>query len=350
MHGIDYAERERREVRNGVATSVVVHVLAFVLLGWWLGADAAMAAMLKELRAAAAAQKKEEPQVSMIHPEQILQPAPPPPELRPKLGMKAVIASSAAAPEAAPAGKADFQSDRSTRAASRLAADPDSMNAMPTLRGGAAGAATVVTQSAGQAGPKPTSQPVLAQLTPREPSALPEMKAAKPLAQMIEDLERAGTTGKAEAKLPFEVKKPLTGKEQPPEMKAPDEGFIPMSRSSSVKGSITERGPDAVNAEATPLGRYAAKQNAILAGKWEAATKRKKLPPSRVTLHFFINAAGRVEEPEVLAKQGPEPQLAEVVDLALGTALGVIFEQPAPDLLSGYADGRLPMNYDFTLD
>jgi hypothetical protein len=197
---------------------------------------------------------------------------------------------------------------------------------------------------------------MVAQLTPQEPSALPEMKSAptnpssKPLAQMIEDLERAGNA-QPQSKLPFEVKKPLTGNESPtPEMKAPDEGFIPMSRSSSVKGSITERGADAVNAEATPLGRYAARQNLTLARKWETATKQKKLPPSRVTLHFFINADGRVEEPEVLAKQGPAAQLAEVVDLALGTAVELIFERPTPDLLTGYADGRLPMNYDFTLD
>jgi hypothetical protein len=310
--------------------------------------------MMKELRAAAA-RKKEEPKVSMIHPEQIQPVTPPPAELRPKLGMKAVIASNLSAPEAVPAGKADFQSDRSTRAASRLAADPDSMNAMPTLRGGSAGAATVVTQEAGQAGQQP-AQPMVAQLTPQEPSALPEMKSAptnpssKPLAQMIEDLERAGNA-QPQSKLPFEVKKPLTGNESPtPEMKAPDEGFIPMSRSSSVKGSITERGADAVNAEATPLGRYAARQNLTLARKWETATKQKKLPPSRVTLHFFINADGRVEEPEVLAKQGPAAQLAEVVDLALGTAVELIFERPTPDLLTGYADGRLPMNYDFTLD
>jgi hypothetical protein len=345
MLGADQVQRDRQEVRNGVLTSVVIHVIALFLLGWWLGADAAMAAMLRELRVAAA-RRKEEPKVSMIYPMQVMLEKPQ--ELRPTLGMKPIVASNVRAPESAKPVRADFQSDRNTKAASTLAAAPDGLEAVPTSRG-TGSSPMVFTQSEAS---NPDAQPTVSQLSPREPSALPvmqEKQKAPGVAEMIEDLERASTAKQmvSDSTLPFEVKKPQqAAPDGAPAMTTADAGFTPMSRAGEVKGTVTERGADSVNAEASPAGVYGAAQNQILARSWTRATLGKQLPPSRVTLHFFINAMGKVEEPEVLAKHGPDA----LVDLALETALGAQFEKPSPQVLAVYADARVPMNYEFTLD
>jgi hypothetical protein len=336
------AERERKEVRTGVITSLVIHVLAFLVLGWWLGVDAAMAAVVREMQAAAQA-KKEEPAVTMLFPDQILITPP-----QAQLSLKKFVSTLGnTAAKAAPA-RADFQSDKATVASSKLAAAPDGKEAMPTMAGIQA-PNMILTQSQGRMGEEPATSP--SPLKPTEPDAPPSNNGVepKPTSQMIEDLERAGSPTIA-AKLPFEVKRALGATEAlKPSMRAPEDGFVPATSTVMSKGTAPKGTEDAVNAEATTVGAYMTGVDTALRKRWLAlvAARTKSIAGCTVSITFFINREGKVELPHFSAKEGPAAELINMSDLVLEAVLSTPFPPLPREILPALPNERLPAKFDF---
>jgi hypothetical protein len=343
----DTVERERREVRNGVVTSLGVHVLLFLLLGWWLGLDAAMLAVAREMKAAALLQR-EEPKVTMIFPEQIMAA---PPQLRPKLSMKRFVATQGnSAAEQKPA-RADFQSDRNTVASSKKGPAPDGKEAMPTMDGRDSGN-LMLTNSDTRMGAQPAA--TLAQLQPSLPDAPPSAAPAarpKAAAELIEDLERSA--GGDTTKLPFQIKKAVpadTAMDVAPSMRAPEEGFVPITRSTASKGSVAASAEDAVNAEMTATGAYMNRASTSLQQRWEAllqAKNTKSIAGCTVSITFFINREGKVEQPTILSKEGPSAELVNMIDLVLEAVLSTEFSPLPRDSLPALPGERMPAKFDF---
>jgi hypothetical protein len=338
----DPAERERKEVRTGVITSLVIHVLAFLVLGWWLGVDAAMAAVVREMQAAAQA-KKEEPAVTMLFPDQILITPP-----QAQLSLKKFVSTLGnTAAKAAPA-RADFQSDKATVASSKLATAPDGKEAMPTMAGIQA-PNMMLTQSQGRLGEEPATTP--SPRKPIEPDAPPTnpVPAPKPTSQMIEDLERAGSTAIA-AKLPFEVKRALGATEAlKPSMRAPEDGFVPATTTVMSKGTAPQGAENAVNAEATTVGGYMNGIDTGLRKRWLAllATRTKSIAGCTVTVTFWINREGKVEQPNFTAQEGPAAELANMKDLVLEAVLSTPFPPLPREILPAFPNERMPAKFDF---
>lgn len=114
-----------------IGTSVVIHVLLILMLVWLWGAG--LAERWAESTRSAAAPKE----VTLLYPDQILEievaalPEPPKPKAEPQQYIRTTQNS---ADDEAPM-KGDFISDRNTKAASDLPADPDGDPTMPTQEG-----------------------------------------------------------------------------------------------------------------------------------------------------------------------------------------------------------------------
>jgi hypothetical protein len=345
----DSLETERRELRNGIVASLLVHLVLFLFLGFWMNGYAELEAT-RTLAAQAAARKKEAPKVALIFPTQILKESP---QLKPKLLNKTFMDTSTAPEAEKPPVKAEFQSGRNTRAKSRLAPAPDGQAPLPTLRGNDQPTMSLSNQDA-KAGAEKQGQPSLAQLPMKEPSAVPQLSKQYNTTSMIEDLERKAATQLA--KLPLEVQKAEPATNEPQlalkelQMLPPEEGFVPTMRTAASKGTVAERGPmDSVDSESTALGRYHAALKTALQKKWEelvAQNNQRSIANSLVSIVFFIARDGSVVEHDVLQAKGSTEAVDNNKDLALKAIYVSKLPKPPVDVPQDSL-GRVRVTFDF---
>ena len=115
-----------RHLQTGIAGSFVIHALLLVLFAWMVNTGTARRLLEQSL---APENKKPEPEVVMIFPEQIVMVQPKPRQLHIRTTQNE---ESGQAPKSA-----IFQSDRNTRAASEEPPSPGATLPMPTLKGDA---------------------------------------------------------------------------------------------------------------------------------------------------------------------------------------------------------------------
>ena len=342
---------ETKNVRFAITTSLVVHGLLLLVLAWFMGLSATARQLLRQQLVV-----QEQPKVSMVFPEQFV----PAPKLRPKLDFKQVVRTNPNDASAEKPTKSDFISDRNTKAASDVAPFPDGNVAMPSSRGDPRTAA-VMTNSEFHQGKNPTVTP----LQPQEPSTIPQLKPqpkpkevarndASAVAKMIEDMDK--DSGRMDVtKLPIQVKKaeaaPPAPSPTPPVPMVPKDSpddFSPLTRKSSVKGTITAKGGSSVNAEETPLGHFRNSVTSTIEKKWnEYRLKHAGAVTSGfLKLHFYVNRSGHVEQPEFIEKSSD----SVVQDFTLEAILAAELPPIPKDLLPLLEDDRIPFEYSIIIN
>ncbi|MDB6138792.1 MAG: hypothetical protein JWO94_1864 [Verrucomicrobiaceae bacterium] len=352
---------ESKNVRFAITTSVVVHLLLLLALAWFMGLSAPARLLLSQQLHAT-----EVPKVTMMFPEQFV----PTPKLRPRRDLNSFIRTSQNSPSVDKPTKSDFMSDHNTSAASNTAPFPDGDKAMPSSRGDPRAAPELVDREfhdGKTAGDNRKNtlvdplHPAVSPLQPQEPTTVPVLKPkarevaradASATAKMIEDTDKEA--GRMDVtKLPLQVKKAEPALQSPVAVpKDSPADFTPFTRKSAVKGTITNNGATSgelsVNAEATPLGKFRSAVTSAVEKKWnEYRLKHAGAVTSGfLRLHFFVNRAGHVEEPEFVEKSS-DPLIQ---DFTLDAILAAELPPIPQDVLPFAEEGRIPFEYSIIIN
>ena len=385
-----------RYFHTGLAGSFLIHAIALVLIVWGFSTEAG----LRLLEPAEPEVIKEEPEVAMIYPEQII-PEPP----APKPPSKAFIRTTQNEAAAVAPKNAAFQSDRNTIAASKLPSKADATLMMPTTDGKAPTTrelanrdyrdgqikndaafkppatppdtrqhqpapppSTVMPPAPAQPAMPPTPAPEppkqVAQVTPND---------ATPLVKMMEEMDKSSARSEKD-RLPIEVRKAEKFTETAPvkpQIRAPEDvpptipkavpvtdpvtqmagkpeadAFTPFTRTGKMDGAVNREGENAVDAEATPLGIYMRQVTGAVEKKWHLYVRLAKdsVTFGRVRFRFYVDKRGVPQDLKILSDaRDADPRMR---DLTLRAILDAKIPPIPEDLLPTLDDGRVKIEYE----
>jgi len=382
-----------RHLQTGIAGSVAIHALLLLLLVGVLSTQPAQDFLRQE-----EALKPKEPEVTLIFADQLIPEPPPVPEKQPQYYIRTTQnEASKVKPSNAP-----FISDRSTTAASQKPAVAGATLPMPTLDGTAPKMGELANRdykdgqfkndsaiaSRPQAKiPPPQQQPP----PPPPPPSPPQLAVAKvtptPLTKMMEQMDRQ-TADQQVGRLPLEVRKadptPTTPPDtpapapesppvaMPPQVRIPEDtpppilkampvedtpverntpnpekdAFSPFTRTGKTDGSINQEGPDAVDAEATPLGIYMRQVQDAVGKRWHLYVRLGKdsVTFGRVRFRFYVDKKGTPQDLKILSDaRDADPRMRE---LTLRAILDAQIPPIPADLLPTLDDGRVKIEYE----
>lgn len=387
-----------RELPIAIAGSLLVHLLLFLLLAVLFTNPTKW-----EFKAAEVAAKPKEKEVTLIFPEQLIPlplPKPTVPLPKQEIYMRTTQNEASSEKPKTPA----FISDRNTKASATKAPDPNSNNPMPTTQGlkfqmkelanrdyrdG-----EIMEDAAQKSTAAPKIQPKLQTSAtppiPRTPPPPPPPAASQtiaaaasssPLAKMIEDAD------KDLARL--DMRRPLSESRKPePQMKEPDsppptpqqpkmrevaesppvpkaipvsddvlkttskpqdKAFMPFTRTSENKGTISNRGTeDAVDAEGSPKGKYIRAVTSQVEKKWHLyrALRRDMVSPGSLQVEFFVNAKGQIENLRIVNDRESTTLLSEFTVRAIRDAEIPPMPREVMDMLPIMDKQRLKIEYN----
>ncbi len=397
-----------KELPIAIAGSLLVHVLLFLLLAALFANPTKW-----EFKAAEVSAKPKEKEVTLIFPEQLIPPPPlpkppvPPPKKEIYMRTTQNEASGEKPKDAA------FISDRNTKASATKAADPAATSPVPTTEGlkfqmnelanrdyrdgDIMDDAAKKSAAAPKAPPTPQKPQPTASASPPSPPAPPptppapppqaiaSAAASSPLAKMMEeadkDLARVDMN-----RLPLEVRKPEPQMketdappptppatppkpqmrevaESPPVPKAipvsdevakttskpQDKAFMPFTRTSENKGTISNRGTeDAVDAEGSPKGKFIRAVTSQVEKKWHLyrALRRDMVSPGSLQVEFYVNAKGKVENLRIVNDRESTTLLSEFTVRAIRDAEIPPMPREVIDLLPIMDKQRLKIEYN----
>ena len=188
--------------------------------------------------------------------------------------------------------------------------------------------------------PAPKPKEVMPDQPPAKESPVPEMRAvdtppAPPTPPTPPEMRQPAAVGGA-------ALDPVKRTAGPQDADA----FSPFTRTSKVKGTISNRGETAVDAAETPVGRYMRQVTGAVEKKWHLLRRRNAdaVTYGSLRLKFFVRADGKVAPPTVLSDR------AEADVRMLDFTLRAIMEAEIPpipaDLLPLLDGGRLEVEYD----
>jgi outer membrane biosynthesis protein TonB len=360
---------QNRQLQTGLAGSLVVHAVLLVL--FVLGFSFNWGKWEPHLRPLA---KPVEPEVVLLFPSQVVPPPPAPPP-KPVNQPKQFIRTSQneAAPKAA--AKSAFESDRNTVAASQKAASPDATLAMPTMDGVKVTMNELANRNfrdGEQASDSPPKALPVPQMLPPQPVVSepppPLVAKAEPkpetLTKLIEDMDRE-TVRLEVNRLPIEIRKPgdfapdsppapAPATKKPPPFKDPLEprkkvgtdGFSPFTRTSAIKGTITNRGANAVDAERTAQGAYASAINSAVEKKWHSYRRiaGDAVSFGSLEVEFYVNRSGDIEDLRITSAPGTAD--TRMADFTLRAIQDADIPPIPEDVLPLLDDQRMPVRYD----
>ena len=373
----------RRQVTIGIVASVVLHLLALLVL-------AQVAELVrKPADLAAARPPPEELEMTIMPPEE-------PPILAAPVEPEKQFIDSRGLAESKPAANPIFETDKDMTAASEKAASGDVPLPSQDGRGRFDNVFDTKKSSVGSmkeppapllevasAPPTPPTPPAKAhpaqeKTTPTPPAATPapaappppKTEAAKVAQATLEKLrevekkrdDEIALAAKALPPLP----QPVTTLEKPeirraiPVPPSPQQmakltppappsrpGYQPEQEKSKVEGSITNRGKNAVDAVATPLGKYKAQVYNAVGSRWLYYVKSQMdvLAIGTAKVSFFVTRTGKVQNIRVDGNTA-NASFAEVCERAIRDAE---ITAPPAGSLDQMRDGRLEYSITFTL-
>ena len=234
-------------------------------------------------------------------------------------------------------------------AAKKASAAPKTPNTPPKPQ-------TAATPATPPTPPSPAPKPPTPPAPPQpEPQSIASAASTSPLAKMMEeadkDLARVDMN-----RLPIEVRKPTPQMKEPdappptpekPQMrevadsppvpkaipvsdevakttsKPEDKAFMPFTRTSENKGTISNRGTeDAVDAEGSPKGKYIRAVTSQVEKKWHLyrALRRDMVSPGSLKVEFYVNAKGKVENLRIVNDRESTTLLSEFTVRAIRDA------------------------------
>ena len=375
---------ESRTLSYGIAGSLAVHLLLFVILALWMQFPA--------LRPTVPEPVEQEKQVTLLFPEDIkVEPAPEPPPPKPKPEPARYIRTTQNEDAATAPTKSDFVSDRNTVAAAKMAPEDKGNAPLPSMTGvnvptlelanrdykdgkikeDNAPGTPPPAKPEQKAQPQPSPPPAKPELRTPEPDAEIQKTAAKSPDQTPEAVKDQPPMSKEGAEhLPIEIKKPSIKEDMPPEppsqpstpvvkavpvaepvlgMPKPDkEAFSPQTRTSKVKGTISNRGgADSVNATATPMGTYMRQVTSAIEKRWHLNRRMKAdfVEPGKLRLHFYVNKNGKPEDLKIVFAESN----AVMTDFTLSSILEASIPPIPKDLLPILDKERFEIEYDVVI-
>ncbi len=325
-----------------------------------MGLDQAARDLWKQARAAS-----EEPTVTLIFPDAVL----PSPQLQPKQP-KQYVRTTQNNPAKAKPLRADFVSDRNTVAASKEAPFPDGSAPLPSTKGTDHPTLELANRryrdgNLGEDTPPPAPSPSVTPRLPQESPSMPQQTAvAEPtaLAKLLRDVDDDDASADR-SKLRIEIRKP-DGSDAPapqPQVAAPVDArmpapppprraldeFSPFTQTSRVKGTIGNKGDDAVNAEDSPWGRFRKAVNAAVEKKWHYFRSKNagSVSYGYLKVRFFVRPDGKPEDIEFVEKA--DNPLME--DFTLEAILKADIPAIPKELLPMLENGRYPVEYDILI-
>jgi outer membrane biosynthesis protein TonB len=348
-----------KHTRAGWIGSLVIHALILLYLAWVWGME--ISRQLAQQNASIATA----PKVELLFPDQVA-----PFLLTPKKEQRAYIRTSQnEAEESAPAD-APFISDRNTRAASKLPPLAQATLAMPTTRGDAPVKGNLAQrdyqegQIRNDTRPPDTATPLDLRLPAApsipKPESQPPTPQPKPKTQpKTRPQNTVSNTPSIKPPLPKpQVRIPVESPPAPPPrpaspqslIRAPGEAapdaFTPFTRKANVDGSISREGEDAVDAAATPYGKYHSKATAAISQKWYLYVQLAKdsVNYGRVRFRFYLDRKGKPQDLQILSDaRDADPRMRE---LTLRAILDAAIPPIPPELLPELENGRLKMEYE----
>ncbi len=375
----------RRQVTIGIAASVVLHLLAFVVL-------ALLAGVVRKPDALAATRPPpEELELQIIQPEE-------PKILAAPVAPEKQFIDSRGLAESKPAEHAIFETDKDMTAASEQAATGalplpsqdgkgwfdnvfdtqraavGSVKEPPALEIISAPAAPPVPPTPAQPAPAPP-KPAAATPPPKTAEKPDPAAMAKATLEKLREVEQKRDDEIALAAKPLPpLPEPVTKLEPPtpeppipraipvhptpqqmaklttpaPLAKPPSKpGYQPEQEKSKVEGAISNRGKNAVDAVATPLGKYKAQVYNAIGSRWLYYVKSQMdvLSIGTTKVSFFVTRAGRVQGIHIDANTA-NASFAEVCERAIRDAE---ISAPPAGSLDQMRDGRLEYSITFTL-
>ncbi len=364
-----------RHLQTGLAGSFLIHALLLLLFVGAMNTESARRLLEQSL---AKPETPPEPEVTLLFPAQV-EVVPPKP--------KAYIRTTQNETSATKPKNAAFQSDRDTVAASAKPAVPGSTLPMPTLDGTAPDTRELADRDHRDGEIKNDSAPASpvtpAQMLPPPPAPSPPPVASSPpevvkaiplpdpMTRLLEQADResprlsvdsppeatpqmrtpepAGPQVRAPAaEAPPQIVKaipvadPLTRTTPKPERDA----FSPFTRTSKTDGSIVNPGANAVDAEATPLGRYMRQVTGAVERKWHLYVRLAKdsVNFGRVRFRFYVDPRGTPQDLTILSDaRDADPRMRE---LTLRAILDAQIPPIPPDLMPTLDDGRVKIEYE----
>jgi outer membrane biosynthesis protein TonB len=387
-----------KELPIAIAGSLLVHGLLFLLLAGLFTGPAKW-----EFKAAEISAKPKEKEVTLIFPDQLI-PPPPLPKPVPPPNKEIYMRTTQNEASGEKPKNAAFISDRNTKASATKAADPTAASPVPTTEGlkfqmnelanrdyrdgdirEDAANKSMPSPVAKPAQPQPqapsTPQPPSPPPTPPQSQSIAAAAASSPLAKMMEeadkDLARVDMN-----RLPLEVRKPEPLMKEPesppptpqkPQMREvvdsppvpkaipvsdevakttsrpQDKAFMPFTRTSENKGTISNRGTDdAADAEASPKGKYIRSVTSQVEKKWHLyrALRRDMVSPGSLQVEFYVNAKGKVENLRIVNDRESTTLLSEFTVRAIRDAEIPAMPREVIDLLPIMDKQRLKIEYN----
>jgi len=226
-----------------------------------------------------------------------------------------------------------FESDNDSIAASTSA--PSGQEALPSLEGRedegldlrdtryVAGQAQAQSPSPPKADEKPAATP---EPTPaiRLDSDLALLEAPKPTASPVQKTKKSD--------------QPAT------DSKA---GFQPEARVTRLRGNVSNRGKAALEANATPLGRYKKQVSDAIGSRWYYYVNSQMglLNIGTVEIRFTVTQEGKIKSPQVLSNTSNE----SFASVSLSSVVNAIIPPMPPEVAKLVENGRLEIDFSFTI-
>ncbi len=320
---LDWRNDEQRKTAAAFLTSLIFHLLLIVLV-----------AIFFALRPAPAPPVIEEESVELT----IIDPPAEKPKAKP-----AYIETRESQRADTPPENMVFESDKDSRAAALQMAAGDAP--LPTQDGVESPALEFENKeyTPGKlASPSaPAVQPQPKESTPPEPPAEPVSTPRQTTQLALLEPPKPTTTRRPQTKQPQPAVQP-----QPQQVAQPP-GYQPQTRITRIRGNISNRGRSAVDATATPLGRYKKMLSDAIGSRWYFYVNKQMglLTMGTVDLHFVVTASGKVQKVEVMRNSSNESFASCSVRAVMEAEIPPIPKELVPML----ENGRIEIDYSFTI-
>jgi outer membrane biosynthesis protein TonB len=142
---------------------------------------------------------------------------------------------------------------------------------------------------------------------------------------------------------------PVSDDELKTTSKPQDKAFMPFTRTSENKGTISNRGAeDAVDAEGSPKGKYIRAVTSQVEKKWHLyrALRRDMVSPGSLQVEFFVNAKGQIENLRIVNDRESTTLLSEFTLRAIRDAEIPPMPREVMDMLPIMDKQRLKIEYN----
>jgi TonB family protein len=124
-------------------------------------------------------------------------------------------------------------------------------------------------------------------------------------------------------------------------------GYQPETRQTVIQGNISNRGRSSVAADATPIGRYKKALADAIGSRWYYYVNERMglLSVGSVTITFKVNSSGKVTDLKVVSSNSNE----SLTDCSIRSIMDAKFPPIPPEVAPTLQNGSLDIDFSFTI-